>query len=176
MMQQQLFLCRNWKTTQQMVWRIYKIRKTKQQKTLAQQHYFQTVYLFDAYSLEAVYEFQPRQTLRSIWEFCFRAALILCKEMQGMQWMFSLSAVLIIPNLSCSLLAYPPAKTASSTDELSYTVLIFILQEKKKTTLREWILSSRQCTIRKHMGSQRSCPYPGGTLGTSPVPTDSASC
>lgn len=46
--------------------------------------------------------------------------------------MFSLSAVLIIPNLSCSLLAYPPAKTASSTDELSYTVLIFILQEKKK--------------------------------------------
>lgn len=49
--------------------------------------------------------------------------------MQGMQWMFSLSAALIIPNLSISLLAHPPDKTAD-TDELSYTVLRVIQQKK----------------------------------------------
>lgn len=43
--------------------------------------------------------------------------------------MFSLSAALIIPNLSISLLAHPPDKTAD-TDELSYTVLRVIQQKK----------------------------------------------
>lgn len=38
--QQRLSPCRNWKIAQQTGWRIHKIRKTKQQKALAQQHYF----------------------------------------------------------------------------------------------------------------------------------------
>lgn len=67
--------------------------------------------------------------------------------------MFSLSAALIIPNLSISLLAHPPDKTAD-TDELSYTVLRVIQQKKNGVTDP---LQQKKCHTNPQ-GSQKPCP------------------
>lgn len=67
--------------------------------------------------------------------------------------MFSLPAALIIPDLSSSLLAHPPDKTADM-DELSYTALRVVLQKKNRVTDP---LQQKKCH-RNPQSSQEPCP------------------
>lgn len=81
--------------------------------------------------------------------------------MQGMQWVFSLSAALTIPNLSYSLLAHPPDKTAGM-DELSYTVLRLILQKENKKRWDNWpsapeMVSQKATGFLSQPGMHRLC-------------------